>query len=58
MVGDRTNRGGSHGRFVIGIECGFVIEGKTRGHKSSGPGFHQKTLDVYGITVHAGMAKG
>jgi len=35
VVGDRTNRGGSHAQFVFGIDRGFVIEGKAHGHEGS-----------------------
>jgi hypothetical protein len=38
VVGDRTDRGGSHGQFVFGIDHGFVIEGKAHGHESAGRG--------------------
>jgi hypothetical protein len=35
VVGDRANRGGSHPQFVLGIDLGFVIEGKAHGHEST-----------------------
>ena len=35
VVGDRKNRGGSHGQFVLGIDRGFVIEGKAHGRESN-----------------------
>ena len=32
---DRTNRGGSYGQFVLGIDRGFVIIGKAHDHESA-----------------------
>jgi hypothetical protein len=39
----------THGKFVL-----MAFEGRNKFTL----GFHQRTLDVYGITVHTGIEKG